>query len=126
MQGPKCHRVSPPPPLSCALGLAPLQQWAGEDPLNPDTHTPLPCALGLAPLQQWAGEEEVLVQLLLIGAYDEAISLAHACWEGAALTRALERTVGALASQCVRLQTQEDGERHGRGGGCAAADTGRR
>lgn len=73
----------------------------------------LPCrrcpSSGIDPLQAWGGEDEVFAQLLLAGETDAALTLAHACFSGAALTAALERALGSLAAQAARLQMREEG-----------------
>ena len=66
--------------------------------------------LGMDPLRQGGSTDEVFSHLLYGGQYEAAVALAHACWEGATLTSALERAVASLATQCARLQTQGDGE----------------
>lgn len=80
---------------------------------------------GFDPMQQWGGEEEVFNHLLH-GSYlsgqpwEAALALAHACWSGGALTTALERALGALASECARAQLASLAAPGGGGGG---ADT---
>jgi hypothetical protein len=56
-----------------------------------------------------AAPREVFQGLLVAGLYDQAASLAQACFSGQQLGRAMEEVVRAAAAQCVRVQRRAAG-----------------
>ncbi|KAK9814266.1 hypothetical protein WJX72_003104 [[Myrmecia] bisecta] len=55
-----------------------------------------------------SSRDDIFQHLLSAGLFDAAVSMATAVFEGAALTRALERALASMAAACVRLQLREE------------------